>query len=64
MPVIALARTMADQSPGATVVLLSDDPAARYDVPAWCRMTGHEFVAESAVEGADPPYWRFTVRHS
>lgn len=63
MPVIALARAMADQTRGATIELLSDDPAARYDIPAWCRMTGHEFVAVSTVDGADPPCWRFTVRH-
>lgn len=36
-PVIALGR-QASATPGALVELLADDPAARFDVPAWCRM--------------------------
>lgn len=75
LPIIALGRTMAGLSEGAIVELLSDDPAARYDVPAWCRMTGHTFVGEAPVEDAPvgeaplgderaAPSWRFVVRHA
>ncbi len=38
-PVIALGRAARD-APGTRVVLLSDDPAARSDIPAWCSLTG------------------------
>ena len=32
---------------GQTVVAVaSDDAAARYDIPAWCRMRGQEYVGE------------------
>lgn len=37
LPVIALAKAAAAH-PGALARLLSDDPASRHDVPAWCRM--------------------------
>jgi cysteine desulfurase len=48
MPVLELARrTAAGQLPaGATVHLLSDDPAAAVDVPAWCAMRGHAYLGE------------------
>lgn len=38
-PIIALGK-QSRMSPGETVILLADDPAAAHDVPAWCRMTG------------------------
>jgi TusA-related sulfurtransferase len=50
-PIIDLARASADQPAGTTLRLLADDPAAAYDVPAWCRMRGH---ALHAVEPLDP----------
>ncbi len=46
MPVLELARTIAaaDLPAGAVVRLLSDDPAAANDVPAWCAMRGHHYL--------------------
>jgi tRNA 2-thiouridine synthesizing protein A len=44
LPVIRLAgaaRTAADR---AVIVVLATDPAARYDIPAWCRMRGCELI--------------------
>ena len=41
-PVIRLARL--DAPPGTTVEVACDDPAALTDVPAWCRMRGHEYA--------------------
>ena len=35
MPVIALAKAL-KISPASTVLLLTDDPAATSDIPAWC----------------------------
>lgn len=50
MPVLELARRLAgaDLPSGTIVRLLSDDPAAANDVPAWCRMRGHTYL------GAEP----------
>ena len=51
IPVIALARAQTQwQIDGATssliVGVLADDPAAQYDIPAWCRLKGAEFIGE------------------
>jgi TusA-related sulfurtransferase len=59
-PVIDLARAILDVVPGDTVAVLADDPAAATDIPAWCRMRGHDYLgAESADVGT-----RYVVRHA
>jgi cysteine desulfurase len=48
LPVIELAKQIRDVPVGALVEVLSDDPAAATDIPAWCRMREQEYVgAES-----------------
>ena len=44
LPVIELARHIVDVEIGDVVEVLSDDPAAATDIPAWCRMREHDFV--------------------
>ncbi len=44
LPVIELARRISDVPVGGTVVVLADDPAAAADIPAWCRMRGHDYL--------------------
>ena len=44
LPVIALAKTIRQVEIGQIVRVRADDPAAANDIPAWCRMTGQEFV--------------------
>ncbi len=51
MPIIMLAKAARDKPPGTELTVLATDPAARYDVPAWARMTGHDFVGESETDG-------------
>ncbi|MFD7325551.1 cysteine desulfurase/sulfurtransferase TusA family protein [Streptomyces sp. NPDC059875] len=46
IPVIELAKVIADVPVGGTVTVLSDDEAARLDIPAWCEMRGQEYVGE------------------
>ena len=43
-PVIALGRAARAAADESLVVVLADDPAAEFDIPAWCRMTGNELV--------------------
>jgi cysteine desulfurase len=50
VPIIELAKQIGDVEIGATVVVLSDDEAARVDIPVWCRMKGHEYVGPEAAE--------------
>jgi tRNA 2-thiouridine synthesizing protein A len=42
--VLELRSRLAAIPPGSTFRLLAHDPAAREDLPAWCRMTGHTLV--------------------
>jgi tRNA 2-thiouridine synthesizing protein A len=46
--VIALARRVVELPVGAVVRVLADDPAAATDIPAWCRLRGHEYVGQPA----------------
>ncbi|MFF9276163.1 cysteine desulfurase/sulfurtransferase TusA family protein [Streptomyces griseosporeus] len=50
IPVIELAKVIGDVPVGATVRVLSDDEAARLDIPAWCEMRGQEYVGEEQAE--------------
>ena len=47
LPVIRLAAAARDLPAGTLVTVLSTDPAARHDVPAWARMRGHSTVGET-----------------
>jgi TusA-related sulfurtransferase len=49
-PIIDLARAVKDAEPGTVIEVLADDPAAATDIPAWCRMRGHEFVAAEPLD--------------
>jgi cysteine desulfurase len=50
IPVIDLARVIGDVPVGGLVTVLSDDEAARLDIPAWCQMRGQEYVGERPAE--------------
>jgi tRNA 2-thiouridine synthesizing protein A len=56
MPVVELARRIADVPVGAVVAVEADDVAARADVPAWCRMRGQEYVGEATAADGVPSY--------
>jgi TusA-related sulfurtransferase len=55
VPVIELAKAMAQVEVGDVVEVLSDDPAAATDVAAWCRMRGQSLV-EARPEGEATAY--------
>lgn len=50
--VLRLMRAMLPLAPGAVVEVLSSDPAAEHDYPAWCRNTGHRFLGHRTDPGA------------
>ena len=56
VPVIRLAQRIAEVPVGGVVAVVADDPAARPDIPAWCRMRGQEYVGERLSEDAVPVY--------
>jgi tRNA 2-thiouridine synthesizing protein A len=43
-PVIELSRAVSEVRP-TQISIDVDDPAARVDIPAWCRMRRHEHVS-------------------
>ncbi|MGV4985072.1 aminotransferase class V-fold PLP-dependent enzyme [Streptomyces sp. NRAIS4] len=51
IPVIELAKVFGRVPVGGTVRVLSDDEAARLDIPAWCEMRGQEYVGEEPAQG-------------
>ena len=59
LPVIRLAATARDAPAGTRITVLTSDPAARHDVPAWCRMRDHELVEITQV--SEPAYLRIVV---
>jgi TusA-related sulfurtransferase len=59
MPVIELAKHIGDVAVGEVIAVASTDPAARHDVPAWCRMREQEYVGEDTADDGVP---RFLVR--
>ena len=56
MPVIELARRLSDVAVGELLAVVARDPAARVDVPAWCRMRGQEWVRQDSAEDGAPRY--------
>ncbi len=59
LPIIELARHLADVPVGGLLAVVATDAAARHDVPAWCRMRGQEYVGEDTAADGAP---RFVVR--
>ncbi len=50
LPVLALSRACKANEPGRVIAVLADDPAARYDIPAWCRLKSAAYLGD-----IDPP---------
>ena len=46
----ALAKVIGEVPVGGLVTVLSDDEAARLDIPAWCAMREQEYVGERPAE--------------
>ena len=52
LPVIRTQDTIKNLAPGTLLDVLATDPGTLHDVPAWCRVHGHE-VVETEREGRD-----------
>lgn len=58
MPVIKVQDAIAGLSAGEKLTAICTDPGAMNDIPAWCRINGHEVLS---TEVQDDEY-RITVR--
>lgn len=56
MPVIELARRIGEVPVGSVLTVLADDAAARHDIPAWCRLRGHDYLGEEPAPGGGTAY--------
>jgi TusA-related sulfurtransferase len=55
-PIIELAKALPAIAVGEQLAIIADDPAARHDVAAWCRMRGQEYVGEEVTADGVPRY--------
>lgn len=53
---LVLARRLRPLSPGSVIRLVATDPAAVIDLPAWCHLTGHRYLARG-LGLDDRPYY-------
>jgi tRNA 2-thiouridine synthesizing protein A len=63
LPIIMLAQRIADVPVGSLIEVWADDPAAKADVPAWCRLKSHELVLLTEIT-VGVVGWAFLVRRS
>lgn len=54
--ILRLMRALVPLPPGQLVRVLSTDPAAEEDYPAWCRNTGHTFLRHEHRDGTIVSY--------
>ncbi len=45
MPVIRTQNRISELAPGDTLEVHATDPGALHDIPAWCRIHGHEVLS-------------------
>lgn len=58
LPVIRLQQAVARLAPGDTLEVRATDHGVLHDIPAWCRVHGHEVLSTAQAEGE----LRVTVR--
>ena len=53
---LVLAARARRLAPGTELRLIATDPAAAIDLPAWCHLTGHVFLAAATATDGRPCY--------
>ncbi|MDF1822726.1 MAG: sulfurtransferase TusA family protein [Alcanivoracaceae bacterium] len=51
MPVIRTQNRVREMAPGEELEVICTDPGALADIPAWCRVHGHEVVQAGPGDG-------------
>lgn len=51
LPVIRVQDRVVKLAPGTRVEVVCTDPGALQDIPAWCRINGHELLATRSDDG-------------
>jgi TusA-related sulfurtransferase len=55
-PILELARALPTVPVGSVLAVAAEDPAARTDVAAWCRMRQQDYLGEDVAEDGTPRY--------
>ena len=50
MPVIKLQERSADLKNDSEILVLATDPGVLEDIPAWCRINGHEHLSSMNID--------------
>ncbi len=50
LPVIRTQNLVKTLNPGETVEVVGTDPGIMNDIPAWCRINGHEVLESTTIE--------------
>ncbi len=50
MPVIKTQDRIKQLSPGDTLIVTCTDPGVLSDIPAWCRINGHEVLESRTID--------------
>jgi tRNA 2-thiouridine synthesizing protein A len=50
MPVIRTQQRVATLTPGDVLEIVATDPGVLHDIPAWCRVHGHELLETTRAE--------------
>jgi TusA-related sulfurtransferase len=50
LPVIRLQQTIQNLQGQAIITVLATDPGVLYDIPAWCRIHGHNVLQTEKIE--------------
>jgi len=58
MPIAHAARKINEMEEGQVLELLADDEGIVEDMPAWCSITGNEFLGIEEADGAYKAYVR------
>ncbi len=51
LPVIRAQDAIAELADGDELEVRATDPGARHDIPAWCRVHGHEVLSDTSENG-------------
>ncbi len=62
MPIIKTSDAMRSLDAGSIIEVISDDPAIKFDMPAWCKSHGHTIEALTR-QGDDYHYFVRKVIH-
>lgn len=51
IPIVKVSEAIKIVHAGVVVELISDDPAIEFDLPAWCKSTGHKILSSVEEDG-------------